>query len=86
MKLLRLKILYFASLRERVGTSSEEIALPGPANVAHVMHWLAARGGVWHEVTTLRNLRCAVNHELASADSPLADGDELAFFPPVTGG
>jgi molybdopterin synthase sulfur carrier subunit len=47
---------------------------------------LAARGGEWERLVAQRNLRCARNQTMADDASPLADGDEIAFFPPVTGG
>ncbi|WP_295511299.1 molybdopterin converting factor subunit 1 [Accumulibacter sp.] len=82
-----LKVLYFASLRERLGRSSEELALPAEvADIAGLRDFLVARGGPWENLATLRNLRFAVNQEMARLDSPLRAGDEVAFFPPVTGG
>lgn len=82
-----LKILYFAGLRERLGRGSEEVALPAEvADVAGLRDFLAARGGPWESLATLRNLRYAVNQDMARLDSPLHAGDEVAFFPPVTGG
>jgi molybdopterin synthase sulfur carrier subunit len=82
-----LKVLYFASLRETLGCASESIDLP-PAvnNVAGLLDLLAARGEHWLKLATVKNLRCAVNQELASLDAPIKGGDEVAFFPPVTGG
>lgn len=82
-----LKILYFAGLRERLGQGSEELELPAEvSDVAALRDLLAARGGAWESLLTLRNLRCAVNQQMVGLDSPLCAGDEVAFFPPVTGG
>ena len=82
-----LKILYFAGLRERLGQGSEELELPaGVSDVAALRDLLAARGGAWESLLTLRNLRYAVNQEMVRRDAPLRPGDEVAFFPPVTGG
>lgn len=83
-----LKVLYFARLREALGTSAEEIALPeGVSNVAGLMIWLAGRGGVWHqEFAGCRLVRAAVNQELVQDTAMIKPGDEIAFFPPVTGG
>ena len=82
-----LKILYFAGLRERLGLGSEELELPtGVSDVAALRDVLAARGGAWESLVTLRNLRYAVNQQMARLDSPVQAGDEVAFFPPVTGG
>lgn len=81
-------VLYFARLREAVGTACEEIQLPAEvADVRALMAWLAARGGAWQEeFAGCRPLRAAINQTLVSNAAPLRDGDEIAFFPPVTGG
>ncbi|KFB74336.1 MAG: Sulfur carrier protein MoaD [Candidatus Accumulibacter phosphatis] len=82
-----LKILYFASLRETLGQGSEQLDLPpGVTDVASLRCFLAARGDQWQALATVRNLRCAVNQEMVRFDSPIRAGDEVAFFPPVTGG
>jgi len=82
-----LRILYFAAVRERLGRSAEELALPtGVSDVAGLIRHLGQRGGEWEALVRIRNLRCAVNQQMVPFDWPLADGDELAFFPPVTGG
>ena len=81
-------ILYFARLREALGTGSEQLALPeSVADVASLRETLIGRGGAWaRELAPSRNVRMAVNQDMASADTPVNDGDEVAFFPPVTGG
>ncbi|MBM3343314.1 MAG: molybdopterin converting factor subunit 1 [Betaproteobacteria bacterium] len=81
-------LLYFARLREALGQSSELLALPnGVATLDGVRALLAARGGAWaHELATGRAFRAAVNQAVASGETPVKDGDEVAFFPPVTGG
>ena len=83
-----IKILYFARLREALGRASEEIALLHNATTLEdVRAQLAARGGAWaHELAAGRAFRAAVNQEVASADTAVKAGDEVAFFPPVTGG
>ncbi|SBT05553.1 molybdopterin synthase, small subunit [Candidatus Accumulibacter aalborgensis] len=84
---MRLKILYFAGLREQIGQGSEELDLPaGVFDIAGLIQFLVARGGQWPSLATVRNLRYAVNQEMARLDTPLCPGDEVAFFPPVTGG
>jgi sulfur-carrier protein len=81
-----LRILYFARLREAFGCELEEMPLPGGvATVSGLMDKLMRRGGVWEE-QLLRPYRVAVNQDLAAADTPVRDGDEVAVFPPVTGG
>ncbi len=82
-----MKVLYFASLREALGVSSEELALPaGIATTGALRDHLAARGGAWSALTQARNLRCAVNQRMVGFDAAVGEGDEVAFFPPVTGG
>jgi sulfur-carrier protein len=82
-----LNILYFASLREAVGRPSERLALPeGVATVGALRDHLVARGEGWAALGAGRNVRAAVNQRMAGFDAPLAAGDEVAFFPPVTGG
>ena len=82
-----IKILYFASLREKLGTSGESIELPAGVNdVGGVLATLAARGGEWASLASVKNLKSAVNQDMARHESPVKDGDEIAFFPPVTGG
>jgi molybdopterin synthase sulfur carrier subunit len=82
------RILYFARLREAVGASVEDAALPDKvADVAQLMGWLAARGGAWQEeFDGCRQIRAAVNQELVPNSALIKSGDEVAFFPPVTGG
>jgi sulfur-carrier protein len=82
---MQLKILYFARLREELGVAAEEFAGEA-ANVAALASALAARGGKWRALADERRLRVAVNQDMASASTPLKAGDEVAFFPPVTGG
>ena len=83
-----MKLLYFAGLREALGTAAEALApVAGVTDVASLRALLAARGGPWGEqFAPARQLRAAVNQDLAAANSAIADGDEVAFFPPVTGG
>ena len=82
------QVLYFARLKEALGRGGEQVALPaGATTVAGLREHLRARGGVWEaELAATRAVRAAVNHDMASNDTPLRQGDEVAFFPPVTGG
>jgi sulfur-carrier protein len=81
-------VLYFARLRETLGKSSEQIALPATVrDLKGVRALLVARGGEWaQELAPGRPIRAAVNQAMAQGDTQVAEGDEIAFFPPVTGG
>ncbi len=83
-----IRILYFAWLRERTGRGEEEIALPeAVATVGALIDWLRALGpGYDRAFAQPRLVRCAVNQVFADAQTQVAAGDEVAFFPPVTGG
>ncbi len=83
-----MKILYFAWLRERVGTGAEEVAPPATvATVGQLVDWLKARGGGHARALADPSLvRVAVNQEYVTLTHPVRPGDEIAFFPPVTGG
>ncbi len=81
------RVLYFASLREAFGRDREEVALPQPATVAALVDMLRMRGGVWAEqLSAEQRWRVAVNHDMSPLDQSIAEGDEVAIFPPVTGG
>ena len=81
-------VLYFARLRETLGMSSERIAMPASVrDVKGLRALLVARGGEWQqELAPTRPVRAAVNQAMAQGDTQVAEGDEIAFFPPVTGG
>jgi molybdopterin synthase sulfur carrier subunit len=81
-------VLYFAWLRQRTGTGQEEIALPdGVATVGDLVAWLKTRGpGYESAFSHPKAVRAAVNQEYVPFDHPLAEDDEVAFFPPITGG
>ena len=85
---MQLELRYFASVREQVGQGAERAEVPADVRtVGDLRGWLRARGGAWAEALAEgRALRMAVAHAVAHADTPLADGCEVAFFPPVTGG
>jgi len=82
------KILYFAWLRAKTGTASEEVSPPPEVNtVGALMEWLAAsRPGFAEALARPGVVRAAVNQDYAQPDDPVRPGDEVAFFPPVTGG
>ena len=83
-----IRVLYFASLRERLGKGVDEIPLAAPeTTVADIAAALRRRGAPWTEtLSDDGSVMVAVNQEMATAQSPVRDGDEVAFFPPVTGG
>ena len=82
---MSVRVLYFAGLREAFGCAGEAIDLP--ANVATVSALRDLLVGQGREkLASAKNLRCAVNQEMAGPDAAIEDGDEVAFFPPVTGG
>ncbi len=83
-----MKLLYFAWLRTKIGTGAEELAPPAEiADVAGLLDWLKGRGdGYADALADLSLVRVAVNQEYVALDHPVAAGDEIALFPPVTGG
>jgi molybdopterin synthase sulfur carrier subunit len=85
---MQIQLRFFASLREAVGVSQELVTLPEHVkNAGQVRDYLRARGGIWSEALGEgRALRMACNQQMAEPATPVSDGCELAFFPPVTGG
>jgi molybdopterin synthase sulfur carrier subunit len=85
---MKVRLLYFARLREVFASGQETPELP--ANVqtlAGLLDWLRQRGGVWaEELAAGRAYRVAVNQDLIEQDAVLHENDEIAIFPPVTGG
>lgn len=74
-----IKVKYFASLKEEMGKAEDDFDASALRTVEDV--WRAAAGG-----RPLNDVLCAVNQEYAQTGTPVGDGDEVAFFPPVTGG
>jgi len=81
-------IVYCARLRDALGKASEQLALPqNLRDVSALRALLRGRGGAWaEELADDKPVRAAVNQEMAQGDCAIGDGDEIAFFPPVTGG
>ncbi|MDN2710386.1 molybdopterin converting factor subunit 1 [Janthinobacterium sp. SUN118] len=88
---MKINLRFFASVRELVGTAQEVLVVEEGAaplrTVGDVRAQLIARGGNWeYALAQARSLRMAHNQVMCDADTPVSDGDEVAFFPPVTGG
>jgi len=85
---MKVRVLYFASVREKVGKDLEEIELPaGVSTVAALRSHLRARGGLYENAFAEKSLlRAAVNQDMVQPSAAVKAGDEIAFFPPVTGG
>ncbi|MEE8274500.1 MAG: molybdopterin converting factor subunit 1 [Alphaproteobacteria bacterium] len=83
-----MKLLYFAWLRSKIGTGSEELAPPAEvSDVGALLDWLRGRGdGYADALADLALVRVAVNQEYVGLDHPVRASDEVALFPPVTGG
>jgi len=81
-----INILYFASFREVLGQAEEQLPVTH-STVSELLSELAARGDHWKvALADNANLQIAVNHDVASRETVIKAGDEIAFFPPVTGG
>ena len=84
---MKINLRFFASVRELLGTGQEVLEVAGPLTVGEVRTLLIARGGNWeYALAQGRALRMAHNQVMCDADTVIAEGDEVAFFPPVTGG
>ena len=85
---MKLQLRFFASLREALGVSQEEITIPGTVKtIADLRMYLIERGNPWAEVLAeSKVLRCALNQIMVDVSTPLKENAEVAFFPPVTGG
>lgn len=85
---MHIELRFFASVREALGLAQERIELPETVRtVGQVREHLIARGGAWAQALAHeRALRMAFNHIMCAPDTPIQEGGEVAFFPPVTGG
>jgi molybdopterin converting factor subunit 1 len=82
-----IKVVFFASLREMLGVNSVDLEISGSLKVSALISQLSAeQSAEWLEILTAKNIRIAVNQGIISEDVGVTDGDEVAFFPPVTGG
>ena len=78
-----MKILYFASLKENLKTAHDEINVGSPVSISSIKKQLIEKYGAQHFPD---NIMCAVNHKVANENTKVCESDEVAFFPPVTGG
>ena len=85
---MKLRVLYFASLREKLGKDAEEIEVPADvATVAGLRSHLQRLGSSYENAFSEKALiRAAVNQDMVQGEAAIGAGDEVAFFPPVTGG
>ncbi|MCC7683304.1 MoaD/ThiS family protein [Janthinobacterium sp. FW305-128] len=84
---MKINLRFFASVRELVGTGHEVLEVAGPLTVGEVRNLLIARSGNWeYALAQGRALRTAHKQVMCDADTVIGEGDEVAFFPPVTGG
>ena len=82
-----IQLRYFASLRETLETGEEQIEIPdGVHDLVGLTRWLQERGEAWTSSLADKRLHVAINQEIVKADATITDGDEIAWFPPVTGG
>lgn len=83
-----MQLLYFGWVRQRIGLDMEEVELPdGIETAGDLVGWLEGRGDRYAKALADRSvIRVAVNQELTDLDTPVAANDEVAFFPPMTGG
>ena len=82
-----IQLRYFASLRERLDLNDEAVTLPDDVvTVAGLQRWLQDRGEPWSEALADERLLVAVNQKITERSASIRDGDEIAWFPPVTGG
>ena len=81
-----LTVRFFARLREELQTDTLTLPLDAPTTAGQLLSTLAQKGGPWAQLAGGQPVMIAVNQAMAKPDTPLNGGDEVAFFPPVTGG
>jgi sulfur-carrier protein len=85
---VKVRVLYFARLREAIGRDRDELDLPADVRTVGALRaWLVARGAPWAGAfAEIKRIRAAVDQAMVADEAGLHDGAEVAFFPPVTGG
>lgn len=85
---MKVNILYFAKLREAVGVEAETLEINENSKVLDLLNFLKDRDEKWSEYFNDKKnlLRVAINQKIVDSDHFISDGDEIAIFPPVTGG
>ena len=82
-----MKILYFASIKQRIGKAEDLINVLKPMTISEIIEILKAKNKNYNLVfSDLKNIRCSVNYNFVNFNEKVSNKDELAFFPPVTGG
>ncbi|SHI02550.1 molybdopterin synthase sulfur carrier subunit [Ferrimonas marina] len=81
-----IKVLFFAQIREVIGTDKLELEASEGLTAEQLRQQLVTRGDKWQLALGDANVLVAINQTLSGWDSAIASGDEVAFFPPVTGG
>jgi len=81
-----IRVLFLAQLREQLGTPELQIPAGSVGSIAALKQYLVATNPEWERFLSNSKLLVAVNHEYAKGDKAIKSGDEVAFFPPVTGG
>ena len=85
---MKVKVLFFANFKELLDCASLEAELVGEPTVQNLCQQLAGKGGQWQSLfgSAAQTVKVSVNQEMANMSSQLTENDEIAFFPPVTGG
>ncbi|MBL4822821.1 MAG: molybdopterin converting factor subunit 1 [Colwellia sp.] len=81
-----IKVVFFAALREQLECSELTLSSENIATVADLKQQLASKNEQWQALFDNTSLLSAINHDMVDSEQPIKPGDEVAFFPPVTGG
>ena len=86
--MINVKVLFFANLRELLGCSAIDIEVEANSSIYDLCEKIKDNGKQWHSIFSdvKANVKIAVNQEITDLEHQLENGDEVAFFPPVTGG